>query len=180
MMENGKAAVNDQTDEILSIATTLHRAKNNDVNDDREEGKDSYRIEKRDIGGGNEVKTDTLGVLLSAAIMNSDGNFKFPKAPGQNDMPSAETSTCVRSLEALVVQEKINQEAGGSSAPFQGQEDGASPTEMSEFEAVWRNRACSHNQSLGILEANRTRLQVQRFLEDPNTVTENEKTEMAV
>ncbi len=92
-----------------------------------------------------------------------------PQNPqAQHDMPS---SNYMRSLEAMVIQEKINQEAGGSSAPFQGQEDAAPTIEMSEFEAVWRT--CLNNQSSGILEANSTRLQAQRFLEDPNTVTEN-------
>ena len=50
--------------------------------------------------------------------------------------------------------------------------------EMHEYEPIWRTY--SNNQSLGIMEANRTRLQSRMYQTDPQSLTDKERMEMAV
>ena len=160
------ADMNKETDETMSIAPTPAKAIDN-----KEEGQSSDGIEKNDIGSGQGAMPDNLDILLSAAEMTADAH----------DIPNMETEerlAYLRRLNAAVCQANFDQKASGSSSPFKGQEEGPSLTEMSGFEAVWRT--CSNNQSLSILEANRTHVQAQKFLTDPNSLTEKEKTEMAV
>ena len=117
------ADVNKQTDEMMSMATTPAR---NKAIDNKEEGQSSNGIENNDIGSGQEAKPNNLEILLSAAEMNADAD----DSPNMDDMPTEERLAYLRRLDAAICQAKINQEAGGNSKPFKGQEEGHSLTEI--------------------------------------------------
>ena len=112
------ADMNKETDETMSMATTPAKAIDN-----KEEGQSSDGIEKNDIGSGQGAMPDNLDILLSAAEMTADAH----------DIPNMETEerlAYLRRLDAAICQAKINQEAGGNSKPFKGQEEGHSLTEI--------------------------------------------------